>query len=88
MSDRYVQNKEIIQSKIGDEVVMLDIESGYYFGLNSIASDIWHHLKEEISFNDLLLKLMESYNVEIHICENDTKSLLSEMLAKNIIRKV
>ena len=38
MKEKYIQNKKIIQSKIGEEVVMMDMDSGFYFGLNSVAS--------------------------------------------------
>lgn len=84
----YIQNKEIIQSKIGDEVVMLDMDSGYYFGLNSVASDIWVLMEEEITFELLINKLMETFDVERSVCESDTQELIDQMLEKKIIRKV
>ena len=54
MIERFIQNKEIVQSKIGEEVVMLDMESGFYFGLNSVASVIWGLLAEGIGFEKLI----------------------------------
>lgn len=88
MADLYVQNKEVIQSRIGDEVVMLDVDSGFYFGLNSVASDIWTILKDEIDFDSLIVELMNKYFVDKGQCENETKILLDQMLKLKIIRKV
>lgn len=85
---RFIQNKTIVQSKIGEEVVMLDMESGFYFGLNSVASVIWGMLAEEIGFEQLIDQLMAKFEVERSLCESDTQELLEEMLEKNIIRKV
>jgi hypothetical protein len=85
---RFIQNKTIVQSKIGEEVVMLDMESGFYFGLNSVASVIWGMLAEEIGFEQLIDQLMAQFEVERSLCESDTQELLEEMLEKNIIRKV
>jgi hypothetical protein len=84
----YIQNKEIIQSKIGDEVVMLDMDSGYYFGLNSVASVIWALMENEISFDLLIDALMTKFEVERSVCESDTQELIDQMLEKKIIRKV
>ncbi len=82
----YIQNKEVIQSRIGDEVVMLDVESGYYFGLNSVASVIWDMMKEKIELNTLVENLMKEFDVDKATCELDTLELLEEMEGKKIIR--
>jgi hypothetical protein len=86
--ERFIQNKAIVQSQIGEEVVMLDMESGFYFGLNSVASVIWGLLADEIGFEKLIEQLMAQFEVERSICEADTQELLDQMLEKNIIRKV
>ena len=86
--ERYIQNKAIVQSKIGEEVVMLDMDSGFYFGLNSVASVIWGLLANEISFEALIDQLMAQFDVERSLCEADTKELLDQMVEKNIIRRV
>ena len=86
--ERFTQNKAIVQSKIGEEVVMLDMESGFYFGLNSVASVIWGLLADEIAFEILIDQLMTQFEVERSLCEADTKELLDQMLEKNIIRRV
>lgn len=86
--ERFIQNKSIVQSQIGEEVVMLDMESGFYFGLNSVASVIWGLLADEIGFESLIDQLMTKFDVERAVCEADTQELLDQMLDKNIIRKV
>ena len=86
--EKFIQNKAIVQSKIGEEVVMLDMDSGFYFGLNSVASVIWGLLAEGICFDKLIDQLMAQFDVERALCEADTLELLDQMLEKNIIRKV
>lgn len=86
--ERFIQNKAIVQSKIGEEVVMLDMDSGFYFGLNSVASVIWGLLEIEIGFEELINQLMAQFEVERSLCEAETKALLNQMLEKNIIRTV
>ena len=85
---KYIQNAEIIQSKIGEEVVMLDMESGFYFGLNSVASIIWGMMEKGISFKDLCDQLTEQFDVERALCESDTQELIDQLLEKKIIRVI
>ncbi len=86
--EKFIQNKAIVQSKMGEEVVMLDMDSGFYFGLNSVASVIWGLMVNETSFEALIDQLMAQFEVERSLCEADTKELLDQLLEKNIIRKV
>ena len=88
MDIKYIQNKKIIQSKIGDEVVMMDIDSGFYFGLNSVASFIWGKLENEITFDDIISDLLGVYNVDRITCENETKIFLNQLLEKDIIKMI
>ena len=88
MNEKYIQNKKIIQSKIGEEVVMMDMDSGFYFSLNSVASAIWSKLENQITLADLVEELINLYAVERTVCEKDTQELLEQFLEKNIIRIV
>jgi hypothetical protein len=84
----YIQNKEVIQSRIGDEIVMLDVESGFYFGLNSIASVIWDMMKEKVDLDTLVVALMQKFDVDKSTCVSDTLELLGQMAEKKIIRVI
>jgi hypothetical protein len=88
MSTKYIQNKKVIQSKIGEEVVMLDMDSGFYFGLNSVASTIWGKLENPISFEEMINELLKEYKIDQETCENDTMVFLNQLLEKNIIKQV
>jgi hypothetical protein len=88
MSSKYIQNKKVIQSKIGDEVVMLDMDSGFYFGLNSVASIIWGKLEKPISLEEVINELLDEYNIDRDTCENDTMAFWLQLLDKNIIKQV
>lgn len=88
MSTKYIQNKKVIQSKIGDEVVMLDMDSGFYFGLNAVASIIWGKLEKPISFEEVINELLDEFKIDRDTCENDTRSFLNQLLDKNIIKSV
>lgn len=85
---KFTQNRKIIHSKIGDEVVMMDMDSGFYFGLNTIGSAIWDKLASPITANELVEVLMNEYSVERIVCESDTHEFLNQLLERGIIKEV
>jgi hypothetical protein len=64
------------------------MESGFYFGLNSVASVIWGMMEGGIQFSVLVEKLMEQFDVDRATCESDTRELIDQLLEKKIIRVV
>ena len=52
-------NPEIIDSEIDDETVMMNIDTGAYFGLDSIASTIWQKLEEPLEYAALIDQLSQ-----------------------------
>jgi hypothetical protein len=83
--ERYIQNRQVVQSKIGDEVVMLDMESGYYFGLNSIASVIWNMMQNAVTVEEIVAQLLTEYAVQESQCMAETQELIGRMLEHKII---
>ncbi len=83
---RYIQSKQVVQSKIDDEVVMMDIESGFYFGLNSVASIIWELLKDAKTVDELADYLITEYDVSREQCLEETDILIKKMLDLKVIR--
>jgi hypothetical protein len=67
---------------------MLDVESGFYFGLNSIASVIWDMMKEKVDLGTMVDALMNVFDVDQSTCESDTLELLGQMAEKKIIRVI
>ena len=82
---RYQQHTRVMQSNIGEEVVMLDPESGYYFGLNSVAADVWHCLKAPAGLEEIVEYLLDKYEVDRESCTQQTEELLLTMLSKGVI---
>ncbi|MEY2835463.1 MAG: hypothetical protein RLZZ557_1125 [Bacteroidota bacterium] len=83
--ERYIQNKQVVQSKIGDDVVMLDMESGFYFGLNSVASVIWNMMQNAVTPEEIVSQLLTEYAVQESQCMAETQELIGRMLEHKII---
>lgn len=88
MNEYFIRNPEVLESKIGVEVVMLDVESGFYFGLNEVGSDIWNFLEQKKAFNELIEMLMSKYEVDRELCEKETRNLLQQLIEKKLIHRI
>jgi len=72
---------------IDGEVVMLSIENGEYYGLDSVGSRIWELLEKEIQFEKLIDVLTEEYDVSREQCQKETLEYLEELFNKNLLLK-
>lgn len=83
---KFAINPNVISSVLGDELILLDMDSGLYLKLNSSASLVWDFLKEGCS-KELIYKRLEkiypNYNIEkdldIFFADAIEKGLLKEL---------
>lgn len=79
------RNDDLLSSEMDDEIVMMNLESNNYYGLNKIGKDIWECLEEELTFNDLCNKLVSKYDVSLEQCKKDVTPFLEKLKESNII---
>lgn len=70
---------------LGDEVVVLSLRAGVYYGLNSVGARIWDLVKQPRSVDEILVTLLEEYEVDAVSCEQDLLTLLRELAAQDLI---
>lgn len=46
LSDRFTVSDDVVAREVGGEMVLLDLASGQYFGLDTIGGRIWELLSE------------------------------------------
>lgn len=83
-----VRSDDFITSTVDDELVMMSLKKGIYYGLDAIGSQIWEHIAEPISINALCHKLTDQYEVDSAQCQEDVLAFLNEMLNENMIHVV
>ena len=84
--DDYVnRNSEVFASEIDDEVVMMHIKTGKYYGLDDIGSRIWELMENKIQVKTIIEQLLKEYNVDEQECEKDVLELLEQLESNNLI---
>lgn len=79
------RNPQIISSKMDNEVVMMNIEKGNYYGLNRVGSEIWEKLAEPLTFGELCSMLLQEFEVAKEQCEKEVAAYLGKLVNEGLI---
>jgi len=78
---------DVVSCALGDEVVLLALDSGVYFGLEGVGVRIWELLSGGAgSARDICAALVSEYEVEPERCREDVLRFLEEMRSRGLIR--
>ena len=76
---------QAIESSVGDETVLLNLENGTYYGLDPVGTRIWALLKEGHSPAAIGPLLVAEYEVETEVIENDLRRFLADLKEHGIV---
>jgi len=77
--------KEAVHCDVEDEVVILGLKDGVYYGLNPVGAFIWNLIQKPKTVAEIRDTVLEEYDVEKEVCEKDLMELLRELLDKELI---
>jgi hypothetical protein len=66
-------------------VVILQLDSGIYFGLGGVGVSVWNFIQTERSIGELVDQMLVEYNVSRPVCEPQILSLLQDMATHKLI---
>jgi hypothetical protein len=85
---RAVINESVACAELGDEVVLLHVDTGIYFGLDSMGAEIWQLLRDGVGDVDIFDRLLAEYDVDpTQLCA-DLVAFLDTLDAKGLVRTV
>ncbi len=89
MSLKWEINPEVLSSKIDEEAILMSFEAESYFGLDPVGSRIWELLSKQAATEDeLVILMMEEYEVSEKTCREDVQKFIDDMSAKKLILQV
>tara|TARA_B100000029_G_C16874648_1_gene704360 strand:- start:14 stop:373 length:360 start_codon:yes stop_codon:yes gene_type:complete len=81
-------SEDVVVSQLDDELVMMSIEKGQYYGLDDIGSRVWELINEPRSISSICDVLVSEFDVVRTECEHDMVEWLSELAGENLIQIV
>jgi hypothetical protein len=80
------RNPEVISAEADQELIMVSIASGHYYGLSDVARQIWDAIERPKRISDLVRDLTASYRVDVSTCEYETLVFLGALLEEGLIK--
>lgn len=77
--------KEQVSCSLNEEVAILHLSTGVYYGLDAVAARIWNLIREPRRVSEIRDALVDEYDVEPARCERDLLALLQELAAAGLI---
>ena len=79
--------KDVVSAELDGEQVLLNLETGLYYGLDEIGSSLWNGLcggRLEAALDELAAR----YDVSTTRLRSDAEELLGRLAAEGLVRRV
>lgn len=77
--------KSVMARRVGDEVIVLDLTGGEYFGLPEVGARIWELLLDGKSLVEVAGVIVSEYDVDRATVERDVLSLVADLSDKGLL---
>ncbi len=75
----------VFAQEVDGEMVLLDMNSENYFGLDAVGTDIWQAMQENESLTDVLAVLLDQYEVEEEVLKKDLLDFVEKLQESGLI---
>ena len=75
----------VIAREVGDELVILDLEGGQYFGLGEVGRRMWDVLADSKPLAVARDALLAEFDVTADVLERDLLDLATDLCAKKLL---
>ena len=70
---------------VGDETVLLDMATGFYFGLDGVGKRIWESVADGKTLGQTAATIADEYDVEQARAETDVIEFVGELLERGLL---
>ena len=83
----YYRKEGLITADMDGETVMMDIETGMYYNIGRTGGSIWVNIEKPHTIDEIVDEMMEIYDVERSVCEEQTKNFLAQLINSGLAFK-
>ena len=80
-----VAAKDQVSSDLGDEAAILNLKNETYYGLNSVAAQVWQLIRTPRTAREVWEAVAAEYDVEPGRCERDVLALLQKLADAGLV---
>jgi hypothetical protein len=76
---------QVMSRLVGDEMVLLDLESGMYFGLDGVGKRIWEAIGEGLTLGEIAAIIVSEYEVEVNQAQADVIEFVGDLVERGLL---
>jgi hypothetical protein len=79
LDNTFIRSKDVMFRDLDGEAVILDLDSGTYFGLNTVGTRIWQLIEQHGRLKTVLDELAREYDASPDQLEKDLLDLVARL---------
>ncbi len=87
LQDRARVPDAVITREVGGETILLNLETGIYFGLDAVGTSFWQAIRSSQTLGDALTALHGEYDAAPAILREGFLRLLDDLFAKGLLER-
>lgn len=87
MIEQISRSKHVIWNVVDGEAVLLNTQSGIYYGMNKTASAVWNLLEVPKTVEEIVLELLKRFSVEHVTLSRDIEEVVMSLGTKHLIER-
>ena len=88
LSTVVIQSKHQVSCNLNDEIVILNLKSTLYFGLDEVGAYIWQSLSEPRAVSELCKAVRHRFDIGDERCRTDVFEFLTQLDHAGLIESV
>jgi hypothetical protein len=85
---RFRVSESVVFRELDGEAVILNVDSGVYFGLDRVGTRVWQLVGENGDLPSMAARLEQEYEVTRDVLERDLESFITTLVEKGLIVRV
>lgn len=75
---------DVLVSTFDDELVLLNLRDGVYYGLDGVGARVWKLLQRPVTVAQVRDTILREFEVEPERCDADLAALLSDLVNRGL----
>jgi hypothetical protein len=76
---------DVVFRELEGEAVLLNLETGTYFGLDEVGSRIWQFIEQYGSLSTVLDEIEREFDVDRRVAERDLIGLVGQLVSRGLV---
>jgi hypothetical protein len=82
---QFAVHPSVLCRELSGETVLLNLESGVYYGLDAVGTRVWQLLVQGHTISHICETMLDEYDVAPDVLRDDVMRLVSELRERGII---